>query len=165
MWRATAGRGVMTMQASRIFLAGVAALTLGSAGSPAIATEQVLVPMDEARIIRLNRAPSTVIVGNPLVADVTVQDERLLVVVGKTYGTTNIIALDEDGQELTRLDVSVRTGGNNNVQVFYGGARMSYTCAPRCERRIEIGDDVTKFEITSKQASDKIKLSNGVAEN
>ena len=153
------------MRHSRIFLAGAMALTLGSASAPATAAEQVLVPMDEARVIRLNRAPSTVIVGNPLIADVSIQDELLLVVVGKTYGTTNIIALDEDGQELSSLDISVRTGGNNNVQVFYGGARMSFTCAPRCERRIEIGDDVTIFDVTKKQAADKIQLSDKVAEN
>ncbi|MFV2093404.1 MAG: pilus assembly protein N-terminal domain-containing protein [Hyphomicrobiales bacterium] len=134
-----------------------------SPATPAFASEQVLVPMDEARIIRLNRAPTTVIVGNPLIADVTVQDERLLVVVGKTYGTTNIIALDENGEELSSLDVSVRTGGNNNVQVFYGDSRTSYTCAPRCERRIEIGDEVSKFDVTTKQASDKIKLYDRVA--
>lgn len=152
------------MQQSSLFLAGALVFTIAGTGAPAIASEQVLVPMDEARIIRLNRAPATVIVGNPLIADVTVQDERLLVVVGKTYGTTNIIALDEDGQELSSLDVSVRTGGNNNVQVFYGDTRISYTCAPRCERRIDIGDEVTKFDITTKQASDKIKLSTTMAE-
>jgi len=152
------------MRISPIFLAGALALTLAGATTPAIASEQILVPMDEARIIRLNRAPATVIVGNPLIADVSVQDERLLVVVGKTYGTTNIIALDEDGQELSNLDVSVRTGGANNVQVFYGGSRISFTCAPRCERRIEIGDDVSIFDVTAKQAADKIKLSDGVAE-
>ncbi len=152
------------MRVSPILLAGALTLTLGGATTPAMAAEQILVPMDEARIIRLNRAPATVIVGNPLIADVSVQDERLLVVVGKTYGTTNIIALDEDGQELSSLDVSVRTGGANNVQVFYGGSRISFTCAPRCERRIEIGDDVEIFDATTKQASDKIKLSDGIAE-
>jgi len=152
------------MQYPPIFLAGALILTFTGATAPAIASEQLLVPMDEARIIRLNRAPATVIVGNPLIADVSVQDERLLVVVGKTYGTTNIIALDEDGKELSSMDVSVRTGGNNNVQVFYGGSRISFTCAPRCERRIEIGDDVSIFDVTTKQAADKIKLSDGVAE-
>lgn len=152
------------MQQSPLLLAAAIAFTLGRTATPALASEQILVPMDEARIIRLNRAPSTVIVGNPLIADVMVQDERLLVVVGKTYGTTNIIALDENGEELSSLDVSVRTGGSNNVQVFYGDTRISYTCAPRCERRIDIGDEATKFQETSKQAENKINLSNSVAE-
>jgi len=152
------------MRISPIFIAAALTFTAATAMTPAIAAEQVLVPMDEARVIRLNRAPTTVIVGNPLIADVSVQDERLLVVVGKTYGSTNIIALDEDGEELSNLDISVRTGGANNVQVFYGGARMSFTCAPRCERRIEIGDDVSVFDVTTKQAADKIKLSDAIAE-
>jgi hypothetical protein len=151
------------MRLSWIFLAGSMAIASGGAGTPAYSAETVLVPMDEARIIRLNRAPNTVIVGNPLIADVTVQDERLLIVVGKTYGTTNVIALDENGEELSHLDVSVRTGGGNNLQVFYGSARTSYTCAPRCERRIEIGDDIGKFEETTKQGTDKIQLSESAA--
>lgn len=151
------------MRLSWIFLAGSVAIASAGLGPSAHSAETVLVPMDEARIIRLNRAPNTVIVGNPLIADVTVQDERLLVVVGKTYGSTNIIALDEDGQELSNLDVSVRTGGNHNVQVFKGVARISYTCVPRCERRIEIGDDSGRFDETKKQGIEKLQMSDNAA--
>lgn len=151
---------------NRIAIAASLALT-ATIASPTIASagDELLVPMDEARVIRLNRAPASVIIGNPLIADVTVHDEKLLIVVGKTFGTTNIIALDDDGKELSHFDVSVRTGGSNAVQVFYGGARMSYTCAPRCERRLEIGDDVAKFEEIRKQGADKLSLSEGAAEN
>ena len=35
-----------------------------------------------------------VIIGNPSIADVTIQGGNLLVVTGKTFGVTNIIALD-----------------------------------------------------------------------
>lgn len=161
-WKSSTPRAASRPR-GRAAAAAMAAFFAGSA-MVAEAAEQLLVPMDEARVVRLNRGPASVIVGNPLIAGVTVHDEKLLVVVGKAFGTTNIIALDDEGKELSNFDVSVRTGGNHAVQVYYGGARMSYTCAPRCERRLEIGDDVTKFEELNKQTGDKIGLSNGAAQ-
>ncbi|MHA1524611.1 MAG: pilus assembly protein N-terminal domain-containing protein [Alphaproteobacteria bacterium] len=132
----------------------------GKAGT----SELLLVAVDEARIVRLNRDPASVVVGNPLIADVVVQEGGLLVIVGKNYGTTNVIALDENGNELTNMDVNVRTGGRNAVSLFRGTARMSYNCSPRCETELDVGDDGDHFEAIQKAIGNKLKLSNGVVQ-
>ena len=40
-----------------------------------------------ARILRISAPAATVIIGNPGVADVTIQDPQTLVLTGKSYGT------------------------------------------------------------------------------
>ena len=149
------------MRFSPFLAAAVLAITVSQAPLPSFAAEHVLVPMDEARVVRLNRSPNTVVVGNPLVVSVSVQNENMLILVGKTFGTTNVIALDQDGKELSNLDISVRHSGNGSVQVYKAGARTSYTCNPRCERRLEMGDDNAGFEALLKQQADKVNLSEG----
>src|SRR5690348_1253498 len=63
--------------------------------APASAAD-LIVRYDQSQLLRLPRPASEIIVGNPSIADVTLQDGNLLVVTGKTFGITNIIALDTD---------------------------------------------------------------------
>ena len=50
----------------------------------------------------------TLIIGNPLVADVTMlKSNRLLVVTGKSFGTTNLILLDETGARSGEQTITV----------------------------------------------------------
>ena len=125
-------------------------------------SELMLVAVDEARIVRLNRDPSSVVVGNPLIADVVVQEGGILVIVGKNYGTTNVIALDADGKELVNMDLNVRTGGRNALSLFRGTARASYNCSPKCEAEVDVGDQSEQFETIQRQIGNKLKLSNSV---
>ena len=121
--------------------------------------------VDEARIVRLNRSAGAIIVGNPLIADVAVQENGIIVVVGKNYGTTNLIALDQAGKELTSLDLTVRTSGRNAVSLFRGTGRHSLNCSPRCEMELDVGDEFPHFEGVGKSVSNKLELSSGVAES
>lgn len=126
--------------------------------------EPMTVGVDEARVVRLNRVPSAVIVGNPLIADVAVQENGILIVVGKNYGTTNLIALDAAGGELVNIDLSVRTSGRNAVSLFRGTGRVSLSCAPRCEQELDVGDDLIHYDGMRKSVSDKIDLSTGASQ-
>jgi Flp pilus assembly secretin CpaC len=76
-------------------LAAAGIMAAASAMTPAAAADLV-VRYDQSQLLRLPRAVSEVIIGNPSIADVTVQGGNLLVVTGKTFGVTNIIALDAD---------------------------------------------------------------------
>src|SRR6476620_1265065 len=58
------------------------------------------VNIDQARLIRLPARVATLVVGNPLIADVTLQSGGVVVVTGKSYGGTNLIAMDRAGEVL-----------------------------------------------------------------
>ena len=68
---------------------------------PALAAEAPLnIVLDQATLMKLPEKVSTIVVGNPLIADVAVQSGGLVVVTGKGYGTTNLIVLDRTGTVL-----------------------------------------------------------------
>ena len=118
----------------------------------------IMVEADHAKIQRLPRPATTVIVGNPSVADVNVQGGRLLVITGKNYGTTNLIALDGKGHEIANYKITVKTNGERKVTLYKGIQRYSLTCAPRCERELLVGDSAADFKRIHKQIGDKNSL-------
>lgn len=112
--------------------------------SRAIADETIVVHLDQARIIKLPDRTATVVIGNPLIADISVQPGGLAVITGKSYGATNVIIMDKGGAVLTEHDVEVQGSDDKTVVVYRGGARETYSCTPECSARIALGDD-TKF--------------------
>jgi hypothetical protein len=128
----------------RLRLASALALTLGAV-NPAVA-DTVSVNVDEARIMHLPAGVGTVVIGNPLIADATLQPGGILVLTGKGYGATNLLALDRNGQVIMTKTVEVvGAKGADLVVVYRGMERESYSCAPVCERRITLGDSVGYF--------------------
>ena len=132
----------------RIAAAVVMASSLTSAG----AAEVINVIMDQAKIAPVPDRTATLVVGNPLIADVSVQAGGTMVLTGKGYGVTNVIALDHAGKVLSDKLVRVK-GPLENVVVYRGATRESYTCAPNCERRITLGDSPEYFETTLTQTA------------
>lgn len=116
------------------------------------------VAVDEVHVARLGHVPQVVVVGNPLIADVVVDRNNVLLVTGRNYGTTNIIALDEAGREIAYYDVSVRTSGRNSVSLFRGTARLSLNCSPRCETELDVGDAGDHFDTIRGQVEAKSGL-------
>jgi hypothetical protein len=112
--------------------------------SRAIADETIVVHLDEATVIKLPDRTTTVVIGNPLIADISVQPGGLAVVTGKSYGATNILIMDKAGAVLTEHTVEVQNSTDKTVVVYRGGARETYSCTPECSARIALGDD-TKF--------------------
>jgi hypothetical protein len=135
----------------------LAALLLFALATPAAATEPVVVLLDQARILQLPERAATVVVGNPLIADLSIQPGGLAVVTGKGYGATNFVVLDRRGIVLTEQTVEV-TGPNDKTVVVYRGVdRETYSCSPDCSRRITLGDapeffDKTLAETTTRNA-------------
>jgi Flp pilus assembly secretin CpaC len=66
---------------------------------PAAAAEPINVALDQATVLQLPDRAKTVVVGNPLIADLSVQPGGLAVVTAKGYGATNFIALDRNGED------------------------------------------------------------------
>jgi hypothetical protein len=94
-----------------------------------------------ARILRISAPAATVIIGNPGVADVTIQDPLTLVLTGKSYGQTNLIVLDSAGNPVADTLVTVVQAQADLVTVYYGAARNTMACSPVCQPTIMLGDD------------------------
>ncbi len=116
--------------------------------------------IDQARLIRLMRDTTQIIIGNPAIADVSAQDSRLLVITGKSYGTTNLIALDAEGREILSARLAVREGDARQVTLYRGTSRQSYHCAPDCQRTLSLGDDQAAFEQLAGTVSAKFGVVN-----
>ena len=68
------------------------------ATSGALAAELIDVTIDFAKVLKLDRPAATIVIGNPGIADASVEDEQTVVLTGKAAGTTNLIVLDEQGE-------------------------------------------------------------------
>ena len=122
------------------------------------AANTVVVTIDNAKIVRLPEKVSTVVIGNPVVADVTVQKNGILVVTGKSYGTTNLIALDQSGNMLVETSVRVEAPANATVTVHRGFDRQTYSCAPNCQPSLLLGDSPEYFSAVSGQTTQRNSL-------
>ncbi|MEJ2228152.1 MAG: pilus assembly protein N-terminal domain-containing protein [Alphaproteobacteria bacterium] len=133
---------------STILLAAITATATSGALSSAFAGAATVVDVtiDEARIVRLKTDAAEIIVGNPAIADVVAQSARLLVVTGKSYGSTNVIALDASGREIYSARLGVKGNNTRIVRLYKGTLRQSLHCAPGCQRTLAIGDDKSQFE-------------------
>jgi hypothetical protein len=116
--------------------------------------DTVSVVLDQARIVKMPERVATIVIGNPQVADASIQAGGLMVVTGKGYGSTNIIALDSRGTVLAEHAVKV-AAPKDGVTVWRGVNRETWSCAPRCERSIMLGDSNEYFENTLKQAESR----------
>jgi len=116
------------------------------------AGDQIDVVVDQAKLVKLPERVATLVVGNPLIADVTLQAGGMMVVTGKGYGATNFIALDRNGAVLLDRVIQVQGATENLVTVYRGVDRESYSCTPICQRRITLGDGATYFSSTLEQA-------------
>lgn len=101
----------------------------------------VSVKVNMARILRISAPANTVIIGNPRVADVTIQDPQTLVLTGKSFGQTNMIVLDSQGNAIADTLVEVVQAQTDLVTVYMGDARTTLACAPVCQPTIMLGDD------------------------
>lgn len=125
---------------------GIAPVAESDVGAP------VTVHLDQAKILKLPEKTATLVVGNPLIADVAVQPGGILVVTGKSPGVTNLVALDRGGATLMEHEVQVK-GPKDYVVVLHRGIdRESYSCMPVCERRITLGDSPNYFTATLGQS-------------
>lgn len=145
-------------------LAGIALAGALMHGVTASRAADLVVNIDEASIHRLMREASTIVVGNPSVADVNVQGGSMLLVMGRNPGHTNIIALDRKGEEIENVVVHVRNQGPRQLTLHMGSSRLSYNCAPKCDRILAVSDAEAPFEVQQKQILEKTNVSQGNAD-
>jgi Flp pilus assembly secretin CpaC len=145
----------------------IAALLLATSAqaAPAFAQDAALsVSIDHARVLKIDRAAETIIVGNPSIVDVTVHDARTLVLTGRSYGVTNLVVLDAQGDAVIDESVAVGSVETASVRVYRQAQRSTYSCSPHCEPTVTIGDDSFAFEAAASQFGTREGLARGAAQ-
>jgi Flp pilus assembly secretin CpaC len=153
-----------SLKAPRWFAAfGALALILIAQAKPVMAENgptgpTLSVTLDQAKISRVPEGTKTLVIGSPIVADVTLlKGSNTMVVTGKGYGETNLIALDSSGNVLEEKMIRVEPAGSVLV-VQRGMQRESYSCAPKCMPSVELGDGSDQFGATSGQITQRNTL-------
>ena len=143
----------------------LASVVVAGSIQPALAANQdVEVLIDQAMMLRLERAAAEIVVGNPSIADVSVQSSKVLVLTGKSFGETNLIVLDAQGKIIINRRVVVQEPRGGYVTVYQGSARQTLYCAPNCETPLVIGDAPGHFETISKEIKTKQSIAQSSAE-
>jgi Pilus formation protein N terminal region len=156
-----ASRGPAPLHALLISLACITGLP----GTGDAEAGDLVVRYDQSQLLRLPRAATEIIIGNPSIADVALQGGNLLVVTGKTFGITNVIALDAERNVIQDQRVLVERDERAVVNVHKGSARYTYSCTPNCEPNLTIGDDKIFFETVQKHNIDKTRFSESSADS
>jgi Flp pilus assembly secretin CpaC len=108
------------------------AFLIASAAMPAWA-EGIEVTMNQAKIIKLSRAADTIIIGNPEIADASVQDASTVVLTGKGFGVTNLVILDDTGAPIIDEQVMVSRSTASTLRIYRRASVQTLSCTPYCE--------------------------------
>jgi hypothetical protein len=146
-----------------LFGLALAVMLWPAAASSEPASEAIAVNVDQAKLVRLPARAATIVVGNPLIADVSLQNGGIVVVTGKGYGATNFIAMDRTGEILVDRQIQVEGPTDELVTVYRGLDRETYSCTPVCQRRVTLGDGDTYFKSAADQSTALSNQAGGVA--
>ena len=129
-------------------IAGLTGLFLANSAQAA----GIEVALDQVRVLTFNGPVKTVFVGNPVIADITVIDPTHVFILGKNFGTTNVVALDAKGRETLNEQITVLERPGSAVTLQRGAAKTTLNCtSARCELAPTPGDDTERFGTVSGQ--------------
>ena len=131
------------MTLSRSLLAGAALFCAAGFALPAQADGGIEVTMNQARIVKLARAADTIVVGNPLIADASVQDASTIVLIGKGFGVTNLVVMDKDGSPIIDEQVTVVRQNASSVRIYRRSQVQTMSCTPYCESSFKSAAETT----------------------
>ena len=111
---------------------GLAIAAAAAATLPALAAG-IEVTMNQAKVVKLSRAADTIIVGNPEIADASVQDASTVVLTGRGFGVTNLVILDEAGAPIIDEQIIVTRSTAETVRIYRRANVQTLSCTPYCE--------------------------------
>jgi hypothetical protein len=100
--------------------------------SAAAGAQTLHVGVDKASILRLDKDAATIMIANPAIADVAVENARLIFLLGRTTGETNLFILDDRGQEIMTAAIVVVPNRDRQVTVHRSLTEATLSCDPRC---------------------------------
>lgn len=113
--------------------AGIALAAVLSFAAAASAGSGIDVVINQAKIVKITRAADTIVIGNPLIADASVQDATTIVLTGKGFGVTNLVILDAEGSPIVDEQVTVSRQSTNSVRIYRRASVQTLSCTPYCE--------------------------------
>jgi Pilus formation protein N terminal region len=125
-------------------------------------TQTLAVAVDESHILQLPAQPGAIIVGNPSIADVSIQGQKLIVH-GKSFGHTNLIVLDLQGNQIANFTLVGTLQQDTLLTVYRGPERFSYTCLGTCETNMQVGDNNEFVAKINEETTKKFGLATGSA--
>jgi hypothetical protein len=155
---------LLTLKRSRRLFVIVALLSISADQCATAAKNDVEVIIDEATLVRLDRPAAEIVVGNPSIADVSVQSSKTLVITGKSFGETNLIVMDADGKVVVNRTLIVQEPRTGFVTLYKGASRQTLHCAPHCTPPLVIGDDRAYFKTIGEQIKLKQSISQSSAQ-
>jgi hypothetical protein len=138
----------------------VLALFAAALAAPALAATPLVLKTDQTQVMTMAEAPGTVVVGNPSIADITIEGTQVFLH-GRGYGTTNLIIFDQKGNVSYDFEVTVQNGATNDVSVYKAGEIYSYVCMPNCEGTLHVGDAAGYFSGVMSQMGSKSGIATG----
>ena len=150
------------MNRNVLFLAAGLVVSAGAA-THASAQEPIFVTVDQARVMQISRPADTVIIGNPAIADATIQDSQTLIITGRSYGTTNLIVLDASGAAIADEIIAVGAQDENVVTVYRRDSRESFSCNPACSPMLAVGDSKAWFDSVNEQIQAQIGMTDAAS--
>jgi hypothetical protein len=151
----------MFMKAQMMIRAALATAGVVMSASLA-AADSLTIESDKTQMISLSVRPGVVVVGNPSIADVSINGTQVFVH-GRGFGNTNIIVLDVQGAQIASFDITVKQSTSNAVSLYRGGIaqRYSYACDPVCENTLQVGDNPDWFKAIAEAQAGKSELATG----
>lgn len=112
------------------------------AATTPLAVAGEIVEIDKMHMLALPRPAGTIIVGDPGIADVSVFSDTRIFLLGRGYGLTNLLILDNHGSVILDTDVTVKGSSNRDNVMLHnvGDGRETYHCAPDCLPSPKLGD-------------------------
>ena len=109
-----------------------AALAVILTARAVFAAETVDVTIDKGTLLRLDTNAKVVLVAEPGIADAVIESPRLIFILGRRPGETNLFVLDSAGREIMKVDVVVHPDKPRSVSVHRSTREATLSCAPRC---------------------------------
>lgn len=129
------------------FTAVLALMSVHSAFAAGIDVE-----MNQAKIVKLARPADTIVVGNPLIADASVQDASTIILTGKGFGVTNLVILDKEGNPIIDEQITVSRQTASSVRIYRRADVQTLSCTPYCESSYKSdAERISEAEIASGQ--------------
>ena len=129
---------LMSAVAAATLMASVASADDVASGEPGF----LRVAYDQSTVVHLSQPAKTIVVGNPLIADALLINDRTVYVQGRMFGNTNMVVVDANGGEIYNTNVTVGAPDLAQVTLYRGTqGQRNLACAPRCERTVTQGDE------------------------
>lgn len=125
--------GTKATIASFAALFAIVATALGLSSPAAAQDDDIGVFINYARVLKIDRPVSKVIIGNPEIADIAVSDPQTVVLTGRNFGTTNLVILDAAGNALVDEKVVVSRNAEDSLRIYRNTDPNLLTCTPTCE--------------------------------